>query len=212
MFTASNDIGTITVAPSQDPELKLNFTREPFARTLRRPLTSRFVGLGQGRPATQGYVHPHARFADPDAPPAGSDAGHQITSGGRTADGDGTRENPEGEDAPFTLIVNGGDAPMVRAAELIAQDFAEVGIDVTVSPRGCSSDAPRNKSHDLDVTTNSPHAVADSMQFIPIGNLWEHPHLAYPNSMLYEKWRVTEDERISHRGDVGDAESVERLS
>ncbi|TCN57197.1 peptide/nickel transport system substrate-binding protein [Rhodococcus sp. SMB37] len=209
-FTASNDIGTITVAPLTYPELKLNFTREPFAQNdfraalnfaVDRDQMLDIVGLGQGRPGTQGYVHPDAPFADPDAstPYDPAQATALLDSlGWKDIDGDGTRENPAGEDAPFTLIVNGGDAPQVRAAELIAEDFAEVGIDVVVSPldAGSLSDASAKKNFDLYVTTNSPHAVADSTQFIMShrsGNLWSHPDLAYPEfDALYEKWRATE--------------------
>lgn len=209
-FTASNDIGTITVAPLTYPELKLNFTREPFAQAdfraalnfaVDRDQMLDIVGLGQGRPGTQGYVHPDAPFADPDAntPYDPAQATALLDSlGWKDVDGDGTRENPAGEAAAFTLIVNGGDAPQVRAAELIAEDFAEVGIDVVVSPldAGSLSDASAKKNFDLYVTTNSPHAVADSTQFIMShrsGNLWKHPDLAYPEfDALYEKWRVTE--------------------
>ncbi|WP_024794906.1 ABC transporter substrate-binding protein [Tomitella biformata] len=221
-FTASGDLGVITVAPLTYPELKLNFTREPFAQAdfraalnlaVDREQILEIVGLGQGRPGTQGYIHPDAPFADPDAstPYEPAQAAALLdTLGWVDGDGDGRRENPAGEAATFTLIVNGGNAPHVRAAELIAEDFAEVGIDVAVSPldAGSVSDASAKKNYDLYIATNSPHAVADSTQFIMShrsGNLWSHPDLVYPEfDALYETWKATEtnDERIAAMQDM----------
>ncbi len=98
----------------------------------------------------------------------------------------------------------------MRAAELLAEDFAEVGIDVAVDPldAGSVSDASAKKNYDLFITTNSPHAVADSTQFIMShrsGNLWKHPDLAYPEfDALYDAWKVTEtnDDRIAAMQDM----------
>lgn len=209
-FTASSDIGTITVAPLSYPELKLNYTREPFAQAdfraalnlaIDRDQMLDIVGLGQGRPGTQGYVHPDAPFADPDAstPYEPEQAAARLDElGWIDTDGDGTRENPAGEPTTFTLVVSGGEAPLVRAAELVAEDLGELGIDVTVNPldAGSLSAASADKNYDLMVTTNSPHAVADSTQFIMShrsGNLWKHPDLVYPEfDALYDAWRATE--------------------
>ncbi|MGN0041954.1 ABC transporter substrate-binding protein [Rhodococcus sp. (in: high G+C Gram-positive bacteria)] len=221
-FTASNDIGVITVAPLSYPELKLNFAREPFAQAdfraalnlaVDRDQLLDVVGLGQGRPGTQGYVHPDAPFADPDAStPYDAEQATALLDrlGWTDRDGDGTRENPAGEPATFTLAVNGGNAPQVRAAELLVEDFAEIGIAVTVTPldSGSFSDASSKKTYDMMVTTNSPHAVADSTQFIMShrsGNLWKHPDLAYPEfDALYDAWKATEtnDARIAAMQDM----------
>jgi peptide/nickel transport system substrate-binding protein len=221
-FTASSDIGVITVAPLSYPELKLNFTREPFVQSdfraalnlaVDRDQILDVVGLGQGRPGTQGYVHPDAPFADPDAStPYGPEGAVQLLDSLRWIDtnGDGLRENPQGEPTQFSLLVNGGDAPQVRAAELLAEDFAEVGIDVAINPldAGSVSDASAKKNYDLFITTNSPHAVADSTQFVMShrsGNLWKHPDLVYPEfDALYDAWKVTEtnEDRIAAMQDM----------
>lgn len=216
-FAATKDIGVITVAPLSYPELKLNFTREPFAQgdfraalslAVDRDQLLDVVGLGQGRPGTQGYIHPDAPFADQDAStPYEPEQSKAILDqlGWADRDGDGVRENPAGEPTVFSMVVNGGNAPQVRAAELLAEDFAKVGIAVAVSPldTGSLSDASTKKSYDLQVTTNSPHAVADSTQFIMShrsGNLWKHPDIAYPEfDALYNAWKATEtnDARIA---------------
>ncbi|WNG86160.1 ABC transporter substrate-binding protein [Mycobacterium sp. ITM-2016-00317] len=209
-FTASSDIGVVTVSPLAYPELKLNYTREPFAQhdvraalnlAVDRDQMLDVVALGQGRPATQGYIHPDAPFADPDAstpydPQRAAALLDQL--GWVDADGDGMRENPAGPTTPFTLIVDGGNAPHVRAAELVAEDFAEAGIAVEIKPldAGSLADASAKMAYDLYIRTNSPHAVGDSTQFIMShrsDNLWQHPDLAYPEfDVLYDKWRATE--------------------
>lgn len=216
-FTASDDIGVVTVSPLTYPELKLNFTREPFAQpdfraalnlAVDREKLLDIVALGRGRPATQGYVHPDAPFADPEASTP-YDVQRAVALldqlGWVDSDGDGTRENPDGDQGPFELIVDGGNAPHFRAAELLAEDFAAAGIDVTIKPldAGTLTEASANKAYDMYITTNTPHAVADSTQFIMShrsGNLWKHPDLAYPEfDALYERWRSTDtvDSRIA---------------
>lgn len=216
-FTGSRDIGVVTVSPLTYPELKLNFTREPFAEpdfraalnlAVDRDKLLDIVALGRGRPATQGYVHPDAPFADPDAstpyePQQAATLLDQL--GWVDTDGDGVRESPDGKPARFELIVDGGNAPHVRAAELLVEDFAAAGIEVRVKPldAGSLTDASANKAYDMYITTNTPHAVADSTQFIMShrsGNLWKHPDLPYPEfDALYERWRATDtvDSRIA---------------
>ncbi|MGE2732458.1 ABC transporter substrate-binding protein [Mycolicibacterium vaccae] len=209
-FTASSDIGVVTVSPLAYPELKLNYTREPFAQhgfraalnlAVDRDQMLDVVALGQGRPATQGYIHPDAPFADPDAstpydPQRAAALLDQV--GWVDSDGDGMRENPAGPTIPFTLIVDGGNAPHVRAAELVAEDFGKAGIAVEIKPldAGSLADASAKMAYDLYIRTNSPHAVGDSTQFIMShrsDNLWQHPELAYPEfDVLYDKWRATE--------------------
>jgi peptide/nickel transport system substrate-binding protein len=209
-FTASNDIGVVTVSPLVYPEVKLNYTREPFAQhdfraamtlAVDRDQMLDIVALGQGRPATAGYVHPDAPFADPDAstPYEPRQATAMLDRlGWADTNGDGMRENPAGEEVTFTLVVDGGDAPHVRAAELLVEDFAEAGIAVEIKPldAGSLADASANMEYDLYIRTNSPHAVADPTQFIMShrsDNLWMHPDLAYPEfDALYDKWKATE--------------------
>ncbi|MDV3125046.1 ABC transporter substrate-binding protein [Mycobacterium sp. 21AC1] len=216
-FSASDEIGVVSTAPLTYPEVKLNYTREPFAQpdfraalnfAVDRDQLLDVVALGRGRPATQGYVHPDAPFADPEAstpyePQQATTLLDQL--GWVDTNGDGIRENPAGEQMTFTLVVDGGDAPHVRAAELIVEDFAEAGVAVTVKPldAGSLAEASANMDYDLYIRTNSPHAVADPTQFIMShrsGNLWRHPDIAYPEfDALYEEWKATEtnDARIA---------------
>lgn len=209
-FRSTPDIGVIEAAPLQYPELKLNFLEEPFAEARFRTAMSRavnrdqlldVVALGRGRPATQGYVHPDAPFAKPDTnTPYDADEARAILDelGYRDVDGDDKREKPNGDKLSLTLYVDGGLAPDVRAAELLQEDFAAVGVDVSIRAldAGSISEVSSDKAYDMLITTNSPHAVADSTQFIMShrsGNLWKHPTLPYPEfDALYEEWKSTE--------------------
>jgi len=216
-FSASNDIGTIDVDPLGFTELRINFTREPFAQAdFRTALSFAFdrdkmldiVALGKGRPSTQGYVHPDAPFADPDAdtPYDPAQAAALFDSlGWKDVDGDGLRENPAGEKpAPFKLVVNGGNPQHVRAAELFVEDFGEAGFAVVVEPleAGSLSSASSNKEYDFLINDIVPHGTADPTQLIMShrsGYLWDSPKIAYPEyDALYEKWRATDnyDDRV----------------
>ncbi|WP_232717333.1 ABC transporter substrate-binding protein [Gordonia metallireducens] len=209
-FQATPNIGVIEASPLQYPELKLNFLEAPFTEARFRTAMSRavnrdqlleVVALGRGRPATQGYVHPDAPYAKPDTnTPYDADEARTILDelGYRDVDGDGKREKPTGEKLSLTLYVDGGLAPDVRAAELLREDFGAVGVDVSIKAldAGSISEVSSDKAYDMLITTNSPHAVADSTQFIMShrsGNLWKHPTLPYPEfDALYEEWKVTE--------------------
>ncbi len=93
-FTASSDIGVITVAPLSYPELKLNFTREPFAQAdfraalnlaVDRDQILDIVGLGQGRPApratcTRTRRSPTPRRVDPPTTPRRREAAARFVA------------------------------------------------------------------------------------------------------------------------------------
>lgn len=208
-FGNSSDISVIRTSPLRYPEVKLNFLEEPFSeakfRTALNMAVDRdqlleIVGLGQGRPATQGYVHPDAPYANPTESPYDVEGANAILDelGYADKNGDGIRENSAGESLTYTIHADGGLAPDVRAAELLTEDFGKVGLDVSVVTvdTGSLSDIASKKTYDMYITTNSPHAVADSTQFIMShrsGNLWKSPAVEYPEyDALYEKWKATE--------------------
>ncbi|WP_082897549.1 ABC transporter substrate-binding protein [Rhodococcus sp. EPR-157] len=223
-FQSDSDIGVIEASPLQYPELKLNFLEQPFSEPKFRTALSRavdreqlldVVALGRGRPATQGYVHPDAPFAAPDTntPYDVADANRILDGLGFVdGDGDGFRENAVGEKLAFAIHVSGGQSTDVRSAELLVEDFRAIGLDVTITAldAGSFSEVSSKKTYDMLVTTNSPHAVADSTQFIMShrsGNLWKAPDVAYPEfDALYEKWQSTEtnDARIDALYEVQD--------
>ncbi|MCJ0903400.1 ABC transporter substrate-binding protein [Rhodococcus sp. ARC_M6] len=222
-FEGSSEISVIKTSPLRYPELKLNFLEAPFSdakfRTAMNQAVDRdqlleIVGLGQGRPATQGYVHPDAPYVNPTEDPYDVEAANKTLDemGFVDKDDDGIRETAAGEKLTFGIHVNGGLSPDVRAAELLTEDFAEIGIETNVIAvdTGTLSDIATKKTYDLYITMNSPHAVADSTQFIMShrsGNLWKAPSVAYPEyDALYEKWKATEtnDARLAVLDEIQD--------
>lgn len=206
-FTAG-DMGVLRTSPLRFPELRLNYDRAPFDRPEFRAVVSRavdraqlleVVGLGKGRPAVQGYPHPDAPFANPElsTPYAPQEAAGMLDAMGMTdSDGDGIREGDAGPLA-FTISVNGGQAPAVRSAELVAEDLREIGIGATVQGLDAGSVADLASSREFDMYINAigPHGVADPTQFIMShrsGYLWRAPEVAYPEwDALYARWKAT---------------------
>jgi peptide/nickel transport system substrate-binding protein len=85
----------------------------------------------------------------------------------------------------------------VRAAELVAEQFAEVGIAFDVRTLDPASMEALFDSRDFDVTlgTITAHGVADPTQFIMShrsGYLWDLPELPYPEmEALIDEWMQT---------------------
>lgn len=90
---------------------------------------------GLAQPGNDTWTHPQSPWAHPEG-------GHEfdvdaasglLEEAGYTRDGDdGTRTTADGEPLAFDLLVNATAPPQVRAGELVAEQLAEIGIDVTV--------------------------------------------------------------------------------
>jgi peptide/nickel transport system substrate-binding protein len=207
-FSASDELGVLTTAPLQFPELRINFRRAPFDQPRFRTALSRAVdrdqllttvGLGQGRPAVQGYPHPDAPFANPSlSTPYAPDEATSIldTMGFADTDGDGTREGPNGP-LDFTIHANGGEPTDVRAAELVAENLREVAIGARVETldAGSLADLSTSREYDFVIGSIGAHGVADPTQFIMShrsGYLWDAPTLPYPEwDALFARWEAT---------------------
>lgn len=204
-FASAGDIGMIEAAPFQFPELRLNFRRAPFddpafrlaiSRALDRDELLRTVFLDQGRPADEGYPHPDSPWTNPDlATPSDPGEAERMLDGlGLTdTDGDGVREGPDGP-LRYTLYTPGGDAVLVRAAELVAEQLTEIGVAVTAQGLDAGSLSERLDSRDYDMVIGSitAHGTADPTQFIMShrsGYLWEEGRPLPGYDELYEEWR-----------------------
>ncbi len=205
-FDNSRDIDVATTNPLQFLELRLNYEREPFdVPEFRRALSLAVdrqalvdtILLGQGRPGTQGYPHPDSPWTNPDnEQPYDPDQSRRIldeldfTDG----DGDGVRETPGGDPLEFTIKVTGTEPTDVRAAELVAEQFAEVGVRVKVQTLDAGTIDGLFESRDFDISigTITAHGVADPTQFIMShrsGYLWKLPDVPYPEmEALVEEW------------------------
>jgi peptide/nickel transport system substrate-binding protein len=92
--------------------------------------------LGYGTPGAPGFLHPETPFANPatlepsSRPPAEVRA--TFERAGYTEGEDGVYVGPDGTRLAFELLAPSDNPTRLRAAQLIAQDLAEIGVDATV--------------------------------------------------------------------------------
>lgn len=207
-FSRSSDVGVIQTKPLRFPELRLNFERAPFDQPRFRQALSLAldrqelldtVYLGQGRVADKGYPHPDSPWTDPtlSTPSDPARARALLDELGYTdRDGDGVRESPAGP-LRYTIAAPGSEPTQVRAAEIVAEQLAEVGVAATAQALDAGSFADLSTSRNFDgyVNTITAHGVADPTQFIMShrsGYLWDAPEIPYPEwDALFERWKAT---------------------
>lgn len=208
-FESTQGIGVVSTDPLQFDEIRLNYEREPFdmpefrrafSLAVDRQALLETILLGQGRPGTQGYPHPDSPWTNPDIEqPFDQNEARRILDelGFDDGDGDGIRESSEGADLEFAIKVAGNQPAQVRAAELVADQLAEVGISLTVQTLDPASIDALFDSRDFDVSLSNitAHGVADPTQFIMShrsGYLWDLPEVPYPEmEALVEEWMQT---------------------
>lgn len=209
-FRSSPEITVADTSPLNYPELRVNYERPPFDRPAFRQALSAAVDrdelletvwLGQGRPATRGYMHPDTPWSAPDVETTHQpDRARSLLdeAGLADGDGDGVRELPDGTPISFTIKVAGNEPTWIRAAQLLAEQFGEVGLSVTVEQLDPGSMGALFSSREFDtyVSGAPTHGVADPTQFImshESGYLWNLPEVPYPPmAELIDQWRATE--------------------
>lgn len=123
--------------------LIMNNEREPFDQPeFRRAILHAIdvgdlldtIALGSGTAGSPGFVHREAPWSNPDTEDQERDvdaAGELLDELGYEAGDDGIRQGPDGP-LEFDLLVPADDSERVRAAELISESVAEVGITLNV--------------------------------------------------------------------------------
>ncbi len=125
---------------------------------------------GLGRPGNDTWTHPDSAWAHPtgghefDVAAAATmldDAGYPVGDGG-------TRVAADGTELSFTLLVNASAPPQIRSGELVAEQLAAIGVDITVEPLdGPALSAARRPSPDgpppvdMFIAVFEAHAHAD---------------------------------------------------
>ncbi len=207
-FRRSEPIDVATTTPLRFPELRMNYEHPPFDRAaFRRALSFavdrrellRTVWLGQGRPAVRGYPHPSSPWTDPELRTQyDPDSARRILDqlGFTDRNGDGIRATGDGKRLAFTIKVAGTEPTHIRAAQLLADQFGAVGIEIAVRrlDPGTLGDLFDSRNFDLYINQISAHGVADPTQFIMShfsGYLWDLPEVPYPEfAALVEKWKA----------------------
>lgn len=160
--------------------LDINVAREPFDdRELRRALTLAVdtapmldrIMLGQGKPGTHAWPHVDSFWTKPDL-----SADYDPTTameildaqGYVDADGDGMRERPDGSPMVWDLKIASNQPLFLRAAELVEDQLAEVGLEVAVESvdPGTLSALWRTREFDLRIADITPHGIADQDMLI----------------------------------------------
>lgn len=120
---------------------------------------------GLGVPGNDTWTHPDSPWAHPTG-------GHEFdlaaangmleSAGYEVGDG-GTRVSPDGNPLSFTLLVNAAAPPQIRAGELVAEQLAPLGVDITVEPLDAPAiGAARRPSPDGPPTVDMFIAVFES--------------------------------------------------
>lgn len=91
---------------------------------------------GLGRPGNDTWTHPDSAWAHPTGGHAFdvAAAGTMLDEAGYPLGDDGTRVSADGTELAFTLLVNAAAPPQIRSGELVAEQLAAIGVDITVEP------------------------------------------------------------------------------
>ena len=160
--------------------LDINVGRQPFAdREVPRavtlavdtaPMLDRIM-LGQGKPGTHAWPHVDSFWTKPElsAPHDPQQAAAILDERGfADTDGDGFRELPDGSNLTWDLKIASNQPLFLRAAEMVRDQLAEVGLRVaveTVDPATLSA-LWRTREFDLRIADITPHGIADQDMLI----------------------------------------------
>ncbi|MEM9814398.1 MAG: ABC transporter substrate-binding protein, partial [Pseudomonadota bacterium] len=169
------DIEMISAPTLWGAWLDINVARAPFDdRELRRAITLAVdtapmlerIMLGQGKPGTHSWPHVDSFWTKPDlaAPHDPATAMAILDERGYVdTDGDGMRELPDGSPLVWDLKIASNQPLFLRAAEMVGDQLAEVGLRVAVESvdPGTLSALWRTREFDLRIADITPHGIAD---------------------------------------------------
>ncbi len=150
---------------TRKPALNDAAVRKAMSKALDLQTIVDIVEGGRADPGNDTWTHPESPWAHPTG-------GHEfdrdaanamLDEAGYPADDSGSRVNADGVALEFTLLVNAAAPPQVRAGELVAEQLAEVGVDVSVEPLDAPAiTAARRPSPDGPPTVDMFIAVFES--------------------------------------------------
>lgn len=165
--------------------LDLNLGREPFVNHDMRQALSLAINpdpmletimLNKGQSGLHGWPHPDSEWTSPDLeqPYDQAKAIEMLDEMGYVdADGDGFRETPEGKAIDWDIKVASNQPLYIRAAEMIVEQFAEVGLKThveTLDPATFSG-LWGSGEYDMRAMEITPHGIADQDMLIILYNV-----------------------------------------
>lgn len=204
-FTSSGEFKLAEASNLSIVQFGLNYQKAPFNNEQFRQAMSFAVDrqaivdtilLGQGQAGDKGYPHPASPWTSPElSTPYDTAQAIAILDelGYRDTNGDGFRETPEGDELNISIKVSSAEPIYVRAAEMMVEQYKEVGLNLFVETLDPTTFAAHNseKNFDTYVSLIGPHGVADPDQFIMShrsGYLWAK-EMPYPAmDTLIEQW------------------------
>ena len=175
-------------------KLVFNVKRSPFdskdlrqavAYSLNRPEIVKQVLNGEGIVSSSGLLHPDSVWFAKDLPKYEQDlekAEELFNKAGfAQKDADGTRQNAAGQKLAFTLFTRSDSDEMVREAELIRDQLAQVGIKLDIKPLTTGPQESVLTKGDFDIALDS-HGGSISLS-IPATNP-DFPARGYQNGEL----------------------------
>ncbi|OMF37595.1 ABC transporter substrate-binding protein [Paenibacillus sp. FSL H8-0548] len=206
-FSNLADLKVTTTPELTIAEIRTNYERFPLnihefrnalSLAIDRQTITDIVLLGHARPAFQGYPHPDSPWTNPDlSTPYDADQSRSIMDSLKLIDrdGDGIRESEDGKKLDIELAVSSAEPTFIRTAELLKEQFLDVGINlkVEVMDAGTLSGISSERNFDLIIGNIGAHGVADPDQFIMSHRadyLWKKG-LPYPEmDTLFESWKA----------------------
>ncbi len=151
------------------------------------------VFLGRGREGSPSFMHPDSFWFNPQEANFDPDRAEEILDeiGISDSDGDGVREI-DGEPIQLSVIVPANDPQRIRAAELIAQQLGEIGVELESESVDPGTLGSRTFSGDFDLSSYEgvPHLLGDPDQMIEsLGSLLDYPNPEYER--LRSEWFET---------------------
>ncbi|THF75752.1 ABC transporter substrate-binding protein [Cohnella fermenti] len=187
-------------------EVKLNYDKEPFVNesfrnalslSIDRQTITDTVLLGHARAGVTGYPHPDSPWTNPNlSTPYDVEAARAVLDGigYKDTNGDGLREDPNGQPLKIKLAVSSAEPTYIRTSELLKEQFANTGIDVAVEVLDPSAITAisSERTFDMIIGMIGAHGVGDPDQFVMshyAGYLWKKD-VPYPAmDTLIEQWK-----------------------
>ncbi len=121
---------------TRKPALADPVVRRALSQALDLDAMVEIIEGGRARPGNDTWTHPDSPWAHPEGGHTFDVAAAEaaLDEAGYALGEDGIRTTPDGAPVAFELLVNTNAPPQIRAGELVAEQLAVIGVDVTVTP------------------------------------------------------------------------------